>query len=72
MLCLISSFANSHTGAASCQISADGKNVACGGMSTSCQISADGKNVACGGMSTSCQISADGKNVACGGGKITK
>jgi hypothetical protein len=59
--------AGSAGGAAQCQLSTDGKMVACGGMATYCQQSSDGHAVACGGMATYCQKSGDGTAVACGG-----
>ena len=54
-------------GAAHCELSADGRQVACGGQASVCQQSSDGRRVACGGLATYCLRSADGATVACGG-----
>jgi hypothetical protein len=54
-------------GASQCELSADGKVVACGGRASYCQQSTDGSMVACGGQATYCEKSSDGKAVACGG-----
>ncbi len=50
-----------------CNYSADGSSVFCGGQSVKCAYSADGSSVSCGGQSAKCAYSADGSDVSCGG-----